>query len=178
MVDVKKVIGLAVLGLMVAVGIIFTKESCVSKSKNEIVRGNSLSGLIEDGKEVKIWRDYYKCRPVRRNDIVVYQYAGNLNPLIKIVKGMPGDRFELEQADGGWYIKLNGKRLVNSQGEPYRLTDAQIRVLELYAKDYQGIIPSGAYLLFGNIATGSLDSTRFGLVSGRDITAKVVKVIK
>ena len=109
---------------------LLSNASCVSAQEEKTVRGNSLSGLAEDGESVKVQEGYYNCHPVRRNDIAVYKYAGNSNPLIKIVKGVPGDKFGLEQSplrqdyagqgEGGWYIRLNGERLANSQGEPYR----------------------------------------------------------
>lgn len=153
-------------------------QSCVLAIEKKAVQGGSLSGLVEDGQEVKIWRDYYKCRPVRRNDIVVYYFAGNSEPLIKIVKGISGDTFFLRQDGEARHIILNGEVVKNSEGEPYQVSEQGNRLLSLYIRDYQGVIPANTYLLLGNIANGSLDSTRFGLVSGRDITAKVVKVIK
>lgn len=173
MVNVKT--WLAVLGLIAAVGVMFAKESCVSNKKTENVRGGSLSGIVEDGESVKVWEGYYNCHPVRRNDIVLYKYADKPAPLIKIVKAVPGDNFRLEQVGNGWRIRLNGERLANSEGEPYRLADAQMRVLALYEKDYQGVIPEGAYLLMGNLANGSNDSTRFGLVSKNDLVGKMVR---
>lgn len=173
MVDIKNAIGLVVLGLVVAAGVVFTREPCVSKKKTEIVRGGSLSGIIEDGERVKVWDGYYNCRPIRRNDIVLYRYAGRPTPLVKIIKGLPGDKFQLEQEEGGWGIKLNGELLANSRREPYRLAEREARMLALYEKDYQGIIPSDAYLLLGNEASGTLDSTRFGLASRNDILGKV-----
>ena len=87
MIDAKKAIGLAVLGLAVVIGVISARGFCTSKIKIEIVRGGSLSGVVEDGESVKVQDGYYDCHPVRRNDIAVYKYAGNSNPLIKIVKG-------------------------------------------------------------------------------------------
>ena len=179
MIGIKESIGFVGLGLAVAIaGVIIAKDSCVSEVKQETVRGNSLSGVVENGQSVKVQVGYYNCHSARRNDIVIYKYAGSADPLIKIVKGLPGDKFGLEQAEGGWHIRLNGKRLANSLGEPYRLADAQTRVLALYEKDYHGVIPPGAYLLMGNLANGSLDSTHFGLVSQHDLEGKVVKVIK
>ena len=50
-----------------------------------------------------------------------------------------------------------------------------MRLLALYEKDYQGVIPAGAFLILGNAPGGSLDSTQFGLVSQEDLEGKVTK---
>jgi len=42
---------------------------------------------------------------------------------------------------------------------------------------YEGIIPEGAYLIFGNLVTGTLDSTQYGLVSIEGIIGKAEKII-
>jgi len=42
---------------------------------------------------------------------------------------------------------------------------------------YEGDIPEDAYLVLGNNFSGSLDATRFGLISARRIIAKVFKKI-
>jgi len=46
-------------------------------------------------------------------------------------------------------------------------------MLSLYERDYKGVIPENAYLLLGNRASGSVDSTTFGLVDKSGIVAKV-----
>lgn len=164
------------------------KYNCVSKTEERIVRGDSLSGLIESGAIVKILFGYYGCNEIKREDVVVYGYAGNKDPLIKIVKGISGDKFHLEKIpstgsrlhqdfDGqagqaGWNILINDEILKNSKGEEYFLSEQGHRMLSLYENDYRGIIPANAYLLLGNVASGSLDASRFGLVDKSDILGK------
>jgi len=151
------------------------KEECPIRKEERIVRGDSLSPLIKAGDTVQVLFDYYKCNDVKRDDIVLYSYAGNKEPLIKIIKGMPGDKFKLQQAEGGWHILINGEILRNSEGIPYLISGKRYEMLSLYEKDYKGEIPAGAYLLLGNIFSGTLDSTRFGLISKRDILGKIEK---
>ncbi|MFH0912876.1 MAG: signal peptidase I [Candidatus Omnitrophota bacterium] len=137
------------------------------------VRGNSLQGLIEDGQSVKILFGYYNYYPVNVGDVVIYKFAGNKAPIIKIVKAKEGDKFHLEEAEGGWHILVNNKIVRNSCNQPYLLDQSAYRMLSLYEKDYQGIIPPNAYLLLGNLVGGSSDSTRFGLVDRSNILGKV-----
>jgi signal peptidase I len=148
-------------------------QNCPIKIEEKIVRGNSLEPLIKDGETIEILFGYYDCHPIERNDIVIYFYAGNKNPIIKIIKGIPGDKFSLKKTNNGWYILINGEILKNSENQPYILDDQGYRLLSLYEKDYKGIIPEDAYLILGNLPQGSLDSSHFGLVGKKDILGKV-----
>lgn len=151
-------------------------QTCVTKTEEKIVRGNSLSGVLEDGTAIKILFGYYECNEVKINDVVAYQYAGNPRPIVKIVKALARDTFHLEKSQdiAGWNILVNSEILKNSQGKPYLLDDRGYRLLLLYEQDYKGMVPENTYLLLGNIAIGTTDSTQFGLVSKIDIIGKVV----
>jgi len=144
-------------------------NSCVTKTETRLVRGGSMAGLIDDGKKVKILYGYYDCNPVERGNVILYNYPGNPNPIIKSVRGLPGDTFSVENN-----IILNGQPLTNDNGQPYKLDEQEGKLLELYEKDYHGRIPPDTYLILGNITYGSLDSTKFGLVGGKDVLGKVV----
>lgn len=157
---------------------------CITGVGDRTVRGASLSGLIEPDSIVKILFGYYDCNEIKRGDIVAYNYAGDANPIIKIVKGIPGDKFYLKEAEGvpirdktsngvNWNILINGETLKNSQSELYLLGEGGYRMLSLYERDYKGVIPADTYLILGNLASGSLDSTHFGLIGKRDILGKV-----
>jgi len=149
------------------------QNKCISKIEQKQVRGNSLSPLINDGNEIKAFYGYYDCHSIKRGDIVLVKYLGNEYPLIKIVKAVPNDSFHLQKAENGWQILVNGMVLKNFEGRPYLLNKQKKRMLSLYENDYQGIIPEGAYLVLGNISSGSVDSTKFGLVGKSAIIAKV-----
>jgi len=151
----------------------FQAEECPIRLEKNIVRGNSLSGLIEHGTEIDTLFGYYDCREVQRNDIVLYWYGRNDVPLIKIVRGIPNDHFNLGKTIGGWNILINGEVLKNSMGEPYLISERKQQMLSLYENDYNGIIPPDSYLILSNVASGGIDSTFFGLVHKEDILAKV-----
>ena len=146
---------------------------CSIKIEEKIVRGTSLFPLIKPGQEIKLLYGYYDCHPVERGDVVAYDYAGRENPIIKIIKAIPEDKFHLEKASNGWHIFVNDKILRNSENKPYLLSENGYKMLSLYWKDYNGIIPENTYLILGNLVSGSLDSSRFGLVYKTDILGKV-----
>jgi len=148
-------------------------QNCKIEKINDIVRGNSMSGILKDGQEIIVLKNYYSCYPVKRDDLVIYQYAGLPEPLVKIVKAVPGDYWEIKLADQGYKIIVNGKVLTNSNKEPYQIPTGKIAMLKLYASDYP-IIPPNTYLILGNIPSGTLDSSRFGLVSKSEIIGKVI----
>jgi signal peptidase I len=113
---------------------------------------------------------YYACHEVMRDDIVFLDYAGNENPLIKIVKGIPGDTFSFNKHD----LYINEKLLTNSEGRSYHFDRDAKNLLSIYMHDYNNVIPQDVYLVLGNKPGGSLDSTRFGLVNKIDILGKAV----
>ncbi len=151
------------------------KPSCVKEIKEFTVRGGSLTDLINAGEKVKILFGFYDCNEIKREDVVAYDYKGNSNLIIKAVKGLQGDEFSVEsKEDDGWIIKINSRTVVNSKGEEYVLDEAEHKMLALYEKDYQGKIPPKTYLILGNLVNGSVDSSRFGLVSKDNILGKVL----
>ena len=153
-----------------------TIEDCQVTEEEKIVRGNSLEGFLTEGTSVKVLSNYYKCDKgeVNRDDVVLFSYAGNKDPLIKIVKAVPGDQFSLHRTAGGWNISINNQMLTNANGKPYLLDRARYEMLHLYEQDYGGTIPVNSYLILGNLVEGSMDSTYFGLVDESNIIAKAV----
>lgn len=142
-----------------------------SVAKPETVRGNSLAPILNPGDEITVQYGYYQCRQVNRGDIIAYNFAGNPEPIIKIVKALPGDELKLKKLEGSncWEVLVNEQVLKTSENQDYCLPEPRQKMLELY----QGIIAENAYLILGNLAQGSLDSTRFGLVHKTDILGKV-----
>ena len=148
-----------------------TKE-CPVSSKEMTVRGSSMYPFIKPDETVQALFGYYNCYDVSRNDVVLYSYSGNKNLLIKSVKGIPGDQWNLREENGTYEIVVNGVSLLNSEGKPYEIPRSSAKILQLYTKDYP-VIPADTYLLLGDETGGSVDSTRFGLISKSDIMAKV-----
>ncbi|MFH1326478.1 MAG: signal peptidase I [Candidatus Falkowbacteria bacterium] len=150
-------------------------KSCITTKSERVVRGESLQGIIKNGENIKVWEGYYNCNLVERGDIIIYNYSSEKDPIIKIIKGLPGDKFALKQNEAGNYnIIVNNKILNVSTGQPYELTEVKHRMLALYEKDFKGVIPKDTYLILGNQTNGSLDSTRFGLIDKKGIIGKVI----
>lgn len=147
-------------------------SECPLSIEHFVVRGDSMSPFIVPNEEVSALFGYYDCNPIKREDVVLYDYPGNDNFLIKFVKAVPGDQWSLKEDGGRYIITVNGEILVNAEGEQYSLPESSARMIRLYTDDYP-VIPADAYLLLGNRVDGSLDSTHFGLVGKDSIVAKV-----
>lgn len=160
--------------LLLVIGEASWASDCLLRIEERTVRGESMSGLVEAGRDVRIAFGHYDCHDVRRGDIVALRHAGRPDPIIKVARGLPGDRFHLEKTREGWNIRINGRVLKTSSKEPYLFNEKGYRMLSLYEGSYGGRIPPGTYLILGNLAGGSLDSSRFGLISKSEILGKVL----
>ena len=137
-----------------------------------MVQGNSLQGLIEDGQIIKVFLGYYDCHQIKRGNIILFTHGGSENPLIKIVKGIPGDKFNLQEIASGWHILINENILKNTLGKPYLINQSDYKMLSLYIIDHNGIIPEEALLIMGNLVSGTTDSSRLGLINIRDVLGR------
>ncbi len=152
----------------------FQEGNCPVQSKQFTVNGGSMAPFIKSGEIIQGLLGYYNCHAIQRGDVVLIHYAGDAYPLIKFVRGVPGDLFSLEQIGNSYALKINGKVVVNSDNLPYRINDSGYNMLSLYANGYHHSIPAQAYLILGDDPNGSLDSERFGLVGESDILGKAV----
>ncbi len=145
--------------------------------ETRIVRGTSLEPLIAHGTVVTLAMDPTHQLAIARNDLVVANIARHPEaPVLKIVRGVPGDRFGVAPAeDGMFHLLINGEVVKNSQGLPYRLGGPSARLINAYVHDDNGVMPAATYLLLGDDPSGSLDSTSFGLVGRGGIAGKVIK---
>jgi signal peptidase I len=147
--------------------------NCITSVEERTVRGDSLEGIVASGQTVNVFFGYYQCNQPDKGDLVLVYYAGNDNPILKIIKAVPGDQFSLAKAGGGWNILVNGSKLKNSENKEYVINGQKSQMLSLYVESYNNVIPADAYLVLGNLIKGSIDSTTFGLVSRNDIIGKV-----
>lgn len=151
------------------------KENCDFQEVIKTVCGNSLEPLVSAGSQIKVLLGYYQCNEIKRNDLVLYDYAGNDIPLLKIVKAIPQDTFKLLAIGDNYYnLFINKEIVINSQKFPYIFNEKQYKMLLLYEKDYKNIIPQNTYLLLGDRVNGTVDSTVFGLINSADILGKAV----
>ena len=107
---------------------------------------------------------------LKHGDVVLLHSDSSRIPLIKAIRGLPGDTFDVR----GGKIMINGVPATNSAGEPYQLSPPRAEMIALYVHDDHGTIPPDSFLVMGENPAGSIDSTRFGLVTRQEILGKIV----
>jgi signal peptidase I len=136
------------------------------------VRGASLYESAPPGSEISAVP--VQCSEIRRNALVIFYTSADKNAsVIKRVVGLPGDRFEIQ--DNG-AIFADGKEVKTPKGESYNLSGNRLRLLQLYQRDYHGVIPRECYLLLGDSPAGGLDSSQIGLVPKSELRGIVTKI--
>ena len=139
------------------------QAQCVSHPVTIV--GDSLSPRVLPGAVVSMIPVSCLQEPFARESLVVFRTGAHEKPLIKALKGLPGDRFAIVNDT----IEVNGQKLRNSAGVAFRLTKNRTQMLALYARRFQGTIPPKTYLVMGDHADGTADSTRLGLIHRNDI---------
>jgi len=149
------------------------QDTCNIILKEYEVRGTSLVPILSPGETVTAQLNYYDCNDIKRNNIALLKFSHREDPVIKIIKGIPGDKLELREINNGFNILVNDKLLTTSDSVPYIFKGKRATMISLYIKDYNSKIPENAYLLLGNKPSGTYDSTQFGLISKSNIIGKI-----
>jgi signal peptidase I len=104
-------------------------------------------------------------------DMVVLVDNGQSDvPVAKFLKAMPGDQFALQVRSGGSaQLMVNDQAVTNSVGRPYIIPRSRRAMIELYVRNYKGVIPKQSFLILGDNSQNSRDSSAFGLVHLNDI---------
>lgn len=135
--------------------------------REETVRGTSMLPLITDGQTIRYSHGYYRDHQVERSDIVIADVAAHSGLIIKRVVWIPGDSWSYS----GGIITLNGNILKNTAGEVYNI---QSKMLTLYSDSYP-IIPRDTFLILGDQISGTLDASKFWLISLSELVGKVIE---
>jgi signal peptidase I len=143
-------------------------QQCNIQQVQKIVNGNSMEPMIKNGEEITMLENYYSCNPVQKDDIVIHNYAGSNNPVIKKVYATSSDYVDIQDNK----LLINGWIMKNSASQEYTFSKNEINMLSLYIDN--GHIPANSYFIFGDNTQYSTDSRKFGAVSKDDFLGKVL----
>ncbi len=153
---------------------------CVTRQEQREVRGASMQGLLESGETIVILHQYYDCRPVRRDDWIVFRHSGAIGQHRLIVKqaiGLPGDKLGMTRISDTPLstLQINGKPVESLSGKPYYVNRVGASYLGLALRQTRdGIIPRGRYWVLGTAHADGWDSRRFGFIPHQDLLGKAV----
>lgn len=152
-------------------------STCLNGEEKLTVNEPHLKGILECGTTVSLIKNFHECSPLKKGDLVYFRYHSDQNPVVRIVKGIPGDRFEVikDPNSKGWKIKVNGDFLKVGKNEDlvYGAPDF-IPPLGLAANSRQNIVGENEVILLTNSHSGKFDSTLMGLISINDIVGKII----
>ena len=147
---------------------------CSVKISEHFIRGQSMSELFQPETRIEAEEGWYACHPVKRDDIVLVRLPHRKDPLIKIAKVIPGDRFELKSLSGASYQLLINRQVAKTpKGQSYLFSGSAYKMLSLYEKDFKGVMPKDTYFVFGTQPGGSLDSAKYGPITHAALMARV-----
>lgn len=133
-----------------------------------------MENLIKPGQVVDVEMGFYGCNEPQNNDIVLLQTSGRPDPIIRIVKVVPNDKFEVEKNKDKYNLFINGDEMQNLDGSPYQFHEAKSLMLKLYEKNLQSKMIANTYFVFSNDIAGGYDSTRFGPIEKSKILGRIV----
>lgn len=148
---------------------------CVEQTKIiEVTDTRYMRDILESGKSYEALMGYYHCNPLQRNDIVLYRFSNTADPVIKIVRAVEGDRFELVQNKNikAWNLRINGE-LIMYKDQPYFFGAATKPTLGLYEKSRANVLGKDELIVLSQVPPGFDDSGIFGVINKNDIVAKI-----
>lgn len=148
--------------------------SCVTEQKMSVMADGDLAGIIDKGSPIKVYMGYYNCNPVQKGDLVFFRISPPIDPVVKVVYGLPGDQFEVFETDiqEQWHIKINGN-LITSGTAPYFIQSKHTPPLKTYEISRGGKLGDDEYIILSNIPPGMSDSSNLGLVKKQAFEGRV-----
>ena len=148
-----------------------SSDTLPCKTRNVTVQGTSMAPRIADGETITVVSGGAACaEPLARGDVLVIRTDSHPLPLIKALRGLPGDTLAVR----GGSVYVNDTLLHNTEGAAYQLSAGRAAMIELYAHDFGGIIPLDTFLVLGENPAGTTDSTCFGLLPRAAIIGRVI----
>lgn len=135
-----------------------------------------MSGILEKGQSYEVLQNYYSCNPIKKDDLVWYRISPPIEPVVKIVKAVPGDSFKLTRSEEDkekWFIDVNGSP-VKTMGEKYFFISKIVPPLKTYEISRKGKLREKEFILLSNVPPGLSDSSNLGLIQRAKLEGRVI----
>src|SRR4051812_26773813 len=70
---------------------------CPGKTQTLVMKDPNLGETLKQGEQFDVLTNWYGCHAVERGDLVLYRFSETRDPVVRIARGIPGDRFHLVQ---------------------------------------------------------------------------------
>ena len=157
----------------------YGKDHCVKAALVREMQDGFLTGIIEKHQEFMVLENYYECNPIQREDRVWFRYSPNLEPVVKIIRGLPGDYFEVlrDEEREVWHIRINGRFMMSGK-DKYYIDIPNEPPIKVYEKARKGKLRDGEYLILSTLSPGDSDSGYFGLVRKHSFVGRVFPMLE
>ncbi len=148
---------------------------CVKETKLIAVGDEHMEGLFSKGSQVSVLDNFYNCNDVKRGEYALYRFSPQIDPVVRTVQGVPGDRYSLTEdtaQKGSWKISINGEP-VKVNGQDYYIQSNTVPPLKTYELSRGGVLGADEYILLSNVPPGLSDSSNLGLINKKDLVGKV-----
>jgi peroxiredoxin len=149
---------------------------CVKEQFIETIKDPHMEAVYPEGAQVKVLSNYYQCNPIQKSQHVWFKFSESIRPVVRIVAGIPGDRYELSQESSNerWVLKINGEPLKAENGEAYFIESKNVPPLKTYEISRKGILRDEEYILVSANPPGLTDSGNLGLIAPEKFAGRVL----
>lgn len=149
---------------------------CVKETSILTANDEFMSGVVKKGENIKVLENFYNCNEVSRGDLAWYRFSNQIAPVVRTVRGLPGDKYTLTQTPDkkdAWKISINGEDITAPDGLYYIYSNS-VPPLKTYEISRGGILLADEYILLSNVSPGLSDSSNLGLIRKKDLAGKVL----
>jgi hypothetical protein len=152
--------------------------ACPGPTETPVMKETLMPKHFPAGSKFNVLPNWYSCHPVERGDTIYLRYSFKLDSVVRIVYGVPGDKFQVikDSANKAWGVSINGERVQDADGKSHFFGNENAPLLSLYtAKDNKGTLGPKNFIVFSESSPSNADSGTLGLVSVDDFLGKVQK---
>jgi hypothetical protein len=152
---------------------------CVKETKVVTVQDEHMAGYFEKNASAQVLENFYNCNAVTRGDFAWYRFSPQIDPVIRVVRGVPGDKYTLteyteKEKKGQWTISINGET-VKAGNQDYYIQSNTVPPLKTYELSRGGVLGADEYILLSNVPPGLSDSSNLGLIDKKSLVGKAIK---
>lgn len=150
---------------------------CVAHRETAKMQTDSMSGLIEKDQMFDVLHGYYKCNPIKKNELVYFSPSPTIKPTVRKLWGLPGDSFALVESptETGRFQVLINQQPVSTVDGVLVIEAAQTQALRSFETARKGLLGPDEFIIFSNKMPPFNDSVRFGLVKSSHFKGRVVE---
>jgi hypothetical protein len=148
---------------------------CVQERTTVTIDDDHMVPILDKGQSVQVLQNYYQCNRPARGQLVWYRFSPNIPPVVRVLAGIPGDRFEVKKISGHrWGLKINDVTYQSLSGEDYFIDIGTIPPLHTLEISRGGLLKDNEFIVLSAKPPGLSDSSNLGAVRGAQLAGRVL----